>query len=134
MTLNGFHNFWDAIPYIIRQFEKKSENPEMAISPNCLFVSSEDSGQFYTFRPEDQVIKVIKIIIYACAYTYKYVCACGHVGVCNRRTKLTKIVRVTLTFKHISFFLSQFFSSLAVTLGEVAASSGKAKCRRRAPA
>ena len=70
MTLNGFHNFYDAIPYVIRQFEKKAENPEMQISPNCLFVSSEDSGQFYTFKPEDQVI--ILTNMYACAGMWVY--------------------------------------------------------------
>ena len=72
MSLNGFHNLLESLAYIIRQFEKKAENPDVEISPNCLFLSSEEHGQFYDFiPPQDQVIKIIIIIIiYACAYMY----------------------------------------------------------------
>ena len=74
MSLNGFHNLLESLAYIIRQFEKKAENPDVEISPNCLFLSSEELGQFYDFiPPQDQVIKIIIIIIiiiYAFAYMY----------------------------------------------------------------
>ena len=78
MSLNGFHNLLESLAYIIRQFEKKAENPDVEISPNCLFLSSEEHGQFYDFiPPQDQVIKIIIIIIiiiiicmclYVCVY------------------------------------------------------------------
>ena len=76
MSLNGFHNLLESLAYVIRQFEKKAENPDVEISPNCLFLSSEELGQFYDFiPPQDQVIKII--IIYACAYMYACACVWG---------------------------------------------------------
>ena len=109
MSLNGFHNLLESLAYVIRQFEKKAENPDVEISPNCLFLSSEEHGQFYDFiPPQDQVIKII-IIIYACAYMY--VCAGVWGDLCNR-TKLTKIVCITSSLKKICLFLFRLIEPL----------------------